>query len=197
MGNDCRLGLGVDRAADYLVTDPNVEPRRMIVFGHSHNGKTASLAGALDERFAIVIPSQAGCGGTAPSRGTVGESVERINTVFPHWFNGAFHRFNKQVNKIPFDQHCLMTLVAPRPLLLTNATGDQWANPAGQFEMLKRAEPVYRLLGVEGCGAETLPAENELVNTRLGYFIRPGKHDMSQVEWSTWFDFADKHLPKP
>jgi hypothetical protein len=187
---------GLSRAADYLTTDPDIDGRRMIVFGHSRNGKTALLAGALDERFALVIPSQAGCGGTAPSRGTVGESVERINARFPHWFNGTFPRFNAQVQKLPFDQHCLIALVAPRPVLLTNATGDQWANPAGQFEMLKRAEPVYQLLGAEGCGATEPPAENELVNTRLGYFIRPGKHDMGPVEWSTWLDFADKHLPK-
>jgi hypothetical protein len=185
---------GLSRAADYLVTDPDIDPRAMIVFGHSRNGKTALLAGALDERFAIVIPSQAGCGGTAPSRGTVGESVERINTVFPHWFNRTFPKFNEDVQKLPFDQHCLMALVAPRPLLLTNATGDQWANPAGQFEMLKLAEPVYKLLGTEGCGADTMPEENRLVNTRLGYFIRPGKHDMSAVEWSQWLDFADKQL---
>lgn len=187
---------GLSRAADYLVQDPAIDGKRMIVLGHSRNGKTALLAGALDERFAVVIPSQAGCGGTSPARGTVGESVERINTSFPHWFDKAFHRFNKEPQKLPFDQHCLMALVAPRPLLLTNATGDQWANPSGQFEMLKLAEPVYRLLGVEGCAAEKMPAENELVNSRLGYFIRPGKHDMSAIEWDAWLDFCDKNLPR-
>jgi hypothetical protein len=187
---------GLSRAADYLVTDPDVDGQGLIVFGHSRNGKTALLAGALDERFAIIIPSQSGCGGAAPSRSTVGESVQRINTVFPHWFNDAFPKFNQQLQKLPFDQHCLMALVAPRPLLLTNATGDQWANPTGQFEMLKRAEPVFKLLGTAGCGAEQMPPENQLVNTHLGYFIRPGKHDMSDVEWSQWLDFADKHLPK-
>lgn len=187
---------GLSRAADYLVDDPDVDGRRMIVIGHSRNGKTALLAGALDERFAIVIPSQAGCGGTSPARGTVGESVQRINTAFPHWFNDAFPKFNNQVQKLPFDQHCLMALVAPRPLLLTNAAEDQWANPTGQFQMLKLAEPVYGLLGVEGCGAEQVPAENHLVNTRLGYFIRPGKHDMTKVEWSAWLDFADRQLPR-
>ena len=185
---------GLSRAADYLVQDSDVDGARIAVFGHSRNGKTALLAGALDERFAVVIPSQAGCGGTAPSRGTIGESVERINTVFPHWFNDTFPQFNKQTQKLPFDQNCLMALVAPRPLLLTNATGDQWANPGGQFEMLKRAEPVYALLGAEGCAADALPPENQLVNSRLGYFIRAGKHDMGEVEWSTWLDFLDKHL---
>lgn len=187
---------GLSRMADYLVTDDDVDGGRMIVIGHSRNGKTALLAGALDERFAIVIPSQAGCGGTAPSRSSVGESVERINTSFPHWFNDTFPQFNQATDKLPFDQHCLMALVAPRPLLLTNATGDQWANPTGQFQMLKLAEPVYRLLGVEGCGADEMPPENQLVNTRLGYFIRPGKHDMGAAEWQQWMDFADRHLPR-
>ncbi len=187
---------GLSRAADYLITDTDINPQGIVVFGHSRNGKTALLAAALDERIAIAIPSQAGCGGTSPARGKIGESVERINDHFPHWFDDTFKQFDKQVQKLPFDQHCLMALVAPRPLLLTNATGDQWANPSGQFEMLKLAEPVFKLLGQEGCGADTLPAENTLVNTHLGYFIRPGKHDMSQVEWTQWFDFADKHLPK-
>jgi len=187
---------GLSRALDYLVTDPEIDGRRVAVFGHSRNGKTALLAGALDERFALVIPSQAGCGGTSPSRGTIGESVERINTAFPHWFNDTFPKFNRDTARLPFDQHCLMALVAPRPLLLTNATGDQWANPSGQFDLLKRAEPVFKLLGTEGCGAEELPPENQLVNTHLGYFIRPGKHNMSEVEWAQWLDFADKHLPK-
>ena len=187
---------GLSRALDYLVTDPEIDGRRVAVFGHSRNGKTALLAGALDERFALVIPSQAGCGGTAPSRGTIGESVERINTVFPHWFNDTFPKFNRRTDKLPFDQHCLMALVAPRPLLLTNATGDQWANPSGQFEMLKQAEPVFKLLGTEGCGAEQMPPEDQLVNTHLGYFIRPGKHNMGEVEWSQWLDFADKHMKR-
>lgn len=187
---------GLSRVADYLATDGDVDAQRMIVIGHSRNGKTALLAGALDERFAIVIPSQAGCGGTAPSRSTVGESVERINISFPHWFNDTFVKFNQATDKLPFDQHCLMALVAPRPLLLTNATGDQWANPAGQFEMLKLAEPVYKLLNAGGCDARQMPPENQLVNSRLGYFIRPGKHDMGEVEWQQWMEFANKHLPK-
>jgi len=51
-------------------------------------------------------------------------------------------------------------------------------------------------LGVEGCAAQAMPAENQLVNSRLGYFIRPGNHDMTIVEWDAWLDFSDKHLPK-
>jgi hypothetical protein len=157
------------------------------------------LAAAFDERIALAVPHQAGCGGTAPSRTTnpKAETVKRINTSFPHWFNGAFKEFNDQVDRLPFDQHCLAALVAPRPLLYTNAVEDQWANPEGQFQMLRAADPVYRLLGAGGLEAKEMPEPGKLIDSRLGYFIRPGKHSMTREDWKVYLDFADKHLGKP
>lgn len=187
---------GVSRAVDYLVTDNEIDKNRIAVVGHSRLGKTTLLAAALDDRIALAIPHQAGCGGTAPSRSTVGESVERINTAFPHWFNDTFPMFNKQVERLPFDQHCLAALVAPRPVLMSNAVEDTWANPVGQFEMLVAADPVYRLLGVEGIGSKTPPATGELLNSRLGYYIREGKHSMTRDDWRVFRAFADQHLGK-
>ena len=145
---------GLHRAVDYLITDKDIDKAKIAVVGHSRLGKTALVAAAFDERIALVIPHQAGCGGTAPSRGKVGESVKRINTSFPHWFNGEFKKFNDQPDRLPFDQHGLVALVAPRPVLFTNAVEDTWANPDGQFEVLKGADPVYRFLGVEGLEAD-------------------------------------------
>jgi hypothetical protein len=185
---------GIGRAVDYLVTDPDLARGRIAVVGHSRLGKAALLAAALDERVALAIPHQAGCGGTAPSRGKVGESVKQINDRFPHWFCGAFKEFNDRPERLPFDQHCLVALVAPRPVLFTNAVEDAWANPRGQFDVLRAADPVYRFLGVEGLSAERMPEPGRLVDSRLGYFIRPGKHSMGKEDWRVFLDFADKHL---
>src|SRR5205823_2489739 len=91
---------GVQRCVDYLITDRNVDPHRIAAVGHSRNGKTALLAAAFDERIAMAIPLQAGCGGTAPSRGTVGESVKAINTNFPHWFCDTFKAFNDHPERL-------------------------------------------------------------------------------------------------
>jgi hypothetical protein len=182
------------RAVDYLHADRDIDTNRIAVFGHSRNGKTALLAAAFDDRIDLAIPHQAGCGGTAPSRGTVGESVKQINDRFPHWFDGEFKKFNQEPAKLPFDQHCLIALVAPRPVLLSNATEDTWANPAGQFEMLQAAEPVYRLLGAGGLEATEIPAPGTLVNGKLGYFIRPGKHSTTPQDWKIFLDFADRHF---
>jgi len=187
---------GISRIVDYLVTDADLNPRRIAVVGHSRLGKTAILAAAFDERIALAIPHQAGCGGTAPSRSTEGESVAQINDRFPHWFCGNFKQFNQQIEKLPFDQHCLAALVAPRPLLYTNAVEDEWANPQGQFKMLLAAEPVYRLLEAGGLEDRTMPEVGRLSPGQLGFQIRPGKHSMTREDWQVFLDYADRWLAK-
>ena len=196
---------GFSRMIDYLVTDADIDAKRIAVVGHSRNGKTALLAAAMDERAAMVIPTQAGCGGTAPSRlppalqnppdgKLIHETVKRINTAFPHWFCGNFKAFNEATDKLPFDQHCLVALCAPRPVLFSCATEDQWSNPAGQFEMLRAADPVYKLIAGDGVGAEKMPEAGALLASRLGYYIRSGKHSMTGEDWKVWLDYADKWL---
>jgi len=187
---------GLMRVVDYVVTDADLDKQRIIAVGHSRLGKAALLAGAFDERIALTIPHQAGCGGTAPSRGKVGESVKQINERFPHWFDANFKEFNDKVDHLPFDQNCLVALCAPRPVLFTNGVEDTWANPDGQFQVLQGADSAYRLLGVEGLAAKTMPEPNHLVASRLGYHIRPGKHSMGKEDWKVWLEYADKQLQK-
>lgn len=193
-GSIAAWAYGMHRVVDFLAQEPAVDAKRIAAVGHSRLGKTVLLAAALDERIALAIPHQAGCGGTAPSRGTVGESVKRINDVFPHWFNDTFPEFSEQVDRLPFDQHSLVALCAPRPVLFSNAEEDSWANPHGQFDVLKAATPVYRFLGVDGLTAEAFPKNGELVKSRLGYFIRAGKHSMNAEDWAAFLDYADHWL---
>jgi hypothetical protein len=187
---------GYHRVVDYVLASKEVlaDPKRLIAVGHSRNGKTSLLAAAMDERIALAIPHQAGCGGTAPSRGKIGESVKQINDRFPHWFCDEFTKFNDEPARLPFDQHCLVALCAPRPVLFSNAVEDTWANPDGQFEVLKAAEPVYKLLGAGGLEASKRPEPNKLIASRLGYFFRPGKHSMNRQDWGAFLDFADAQL---
>jgi hypothetical protein len=188
---------GLHRAVDYLVTDKDIDASHVAVVGHSRLGKTALLAGAFDERIALIIAHQAGCGGTAPSRGKVGESVKQINDRFPHWFDAEFKKFNDRPERLPFDQHCLVALCAPRPVLFTNGTEDTWANPDGQFEVLRAADPVYRLLNVGGLDARRMPKVGRLIDSKLGYHIRMGKHSMGPEDWKVWLQYAEKQWGKP
>lgn len=189
---------GIHRIVDYLVTQPELDPSKIAVTGHSRLGKTALLAAAFDERIALAIPHQAGCGGTGPSRSKnpKAESVARINTAFPHWFDDHFKKFNESVDRLPFDQHCLVAMCAPRPVLYTNGIEDQWANPSGQFDMLRAASPVYRLYGSEGMRAPEMPELGKLVDSPLGYFIRTGPHVSDPDYWKIFLDYADKQFKR-
>ena len=82
-------------------------------------------------------------------------------------------------------------------MLFSNATQDTWANPTGQFEVLQAASPVYTFLGVEGLAVKSMPPVGQLVDSRLGYFIRDGKHSMSKIDWEAFLNFADKQWGKP
>ena len=73
---------------------------------------------------------------------------------------------------------------------------DQWSNPAGQFEVLKAADPVCRFLGSEGLVAMEMPPCGQLVDSTLGYYTRPGKHSMTAQDWQVFMDFADKQWGK-
>ncbi len=183
---------GFQRCVDYLVQDPQIDAKRIAAVGHSRNGKACLLAAAFDERIAIAFPHQAGCGGSAPSRGKTGESVKSINEHFPHWFNAEFKQFNDAPERLPFDQNGLVALCAPRAVLFTAAEGDQWANPAGQFQVLEAASPVYRFLGVQGLAATSMPPLRHLISSRLGYYIREGHHSMTAEDWGIFMDFADQ-----
>jgi hypothetical protein len=185
---------GLSRVVDYLRAQKEIDPRRIALVGHSRLGKAAILAAALDERVALVVPLQAGCGGTAPARGKIGESVKAINDRFPHWFNDEFKKFNAEPDRLPFDQNCLIAMVAPRFVLIGCAREDTWSNPGGQFEMMEGADEVYRLLGVAGLGEKQMPEINHLVGNRLGYYIRPGKHAMTKDDWKFILDYADKMM---
>ncbi len=182
---------GLSRAVDALSEEPSVNAQRIIAVGHSRRGKSALWAAALDERIAMAIPHQSGIGGASPSREAAGETVAFINQAFPHWFNDRFPEFGDQVARLPVDQHLLLALIAPRPLLVTNGAEDSRADPSGALRMVRAAAPVYELLGSEGVVEDAMATPT--LEGPLSWHVREGGHSFLAEDWTTFMDFADLH----
>ena len=189
---------GLQRAVDYLVTDENVDPNRIVLFGHSRRGKAALLASAFDERVAMVVPHQSGTGGMALGRKHPMESIKRITRAFPHWFNDNYADYGKHPKDLPIDQHYLIALAAPRPLLETVGTIDVWSSFGLSRKAMKMASPVYELYQKEGLiGSGKLSKKKQFGTKQIGNLLqirRPYFHTMNGDYWSFILDFADLKL---
>lgn len=192
---------GASRCLDYLQTDPAIAQNQVAVIGHSRGGKTALWAGAEDPRFALVCSNNSGCGGAALSRRRVPgkESVAAINRAFPYWFATNFKKYDNNEAALPVDQHQLIALIAPRAVAIGSAAQDLWADPRGEYLSVIHAAPVYRLFGKEALG--TSPDMPRIGEPRRGdrahYHIRAGEHDLTLLDWTKYWDFADRVFGRP
>ena len=150
-------------------------------------------AGAQDERFQVVISNESGCGGAALSKRAYGETVAFITKTFPHWFCRNFSQYANNEQAMPFDQHMLTALVAPRHLYVASAEEDNWADQKGEYLSAYYTSPVYALYGLKGLSSPEMPAVNQPVMTeRVAYHIRSGSHNQLPYDWSCYLDFCDK-----
>lgn len=169
---------GFSRCVDALLQLDYVAPDAIVFTGHSRGGKTAALAGAIDERAAIVAPNDTNAGSCSCYRihmsAMVGEREKRSETLadlcrtFPHWLGTPMFAYTEREADLPFDCHYLKALVAPRTLFIAEAEDDIWTNPIGSWMTTQAAGEVYRFLG----------APEQLI-----WSYRPGghRHDIEDV----------------
>jgi hypothetical protein len=176
----------MSRCVDYLETQPFADKSKLIAVGHSRLGKTVLVAGAFDERFALTAPAGSGCGGTGAYRfngkGRGGkEGLEDATQHFPQWFGPRLHEFAGQVEKLPFDQHWFLALIAPRLFIAADGLDDSATNGNALARAYLAARPVYKFLGVPD---------------NLAVHFRPGRHMLAPADWEAILDFSDQHLRK-
>ena len=189
--------FAASRLIDYLETDPAVDASRIAVIGHSRGGKASLWTGAQDERIALTCVNDAGCTGDALARRAQGETIQAINSSFPHWFSDKYADYNEQDQNLPFDQHQLVSLIAPRLLATASASEDSWADPIGQFHSLVFAQPVFALYEKTSNTWQTEDAPDRsgpsvvMRNGNIQHHMREGDHDLKVEDWKIYLDFAD------
>ena len=189
---------GVSRAADYLCERSEIDAGRMAVIGHSRMGKTALWCGAMDERFSLTVSNDSGAGGAALFRGKKGQRVSNLVKKFDYWFCGNFQSYADREEELPFDQHFLLALIAPRHLYVASASRDEWADPVSEFLGCAAASPAFELCGVQGLvlektnGTGHMPME-PLHEGHIGYHLRQGTHHLGREDWNHVMEYRRKH----
>ena len=177
---------GVSRIVDYLETDLSVDHAKFIVTGVSRTGKSALIAGAYDDRIAVVAPVASSGGGTpayrysgsVPDRGGK-EGLTEMVRKYPNWYSDHLHQFWGQPDKLPFDEHWLIALCAPRPMIALEGTRDQNVNQNGVYHSLVAAKPAYDFLHAD---------------KKIGISFADRMHGEVQGDWDAMFAFADEFL---
>ena len=181
----------LSRAVDMIEQIPELDASRILLTGSSRLGKAALLAAAFDERFAEVVINQTGGGGVPLSKRNFGETVASEVETYPHWFCRAYKKYAGAERKMPFDQHMLLSCIAPRPLLI-EGYDNPWFDTRGEYLSLKAASPVWELFGKEGLPDVPWPDDfsTEAIGPVIGYVRRPGAHGISAQDWTWTLDFS-------
>jgi hypothetical protein len=177
---------------DYFETDKQVDAKRVAIHGVSRLGKTVAWAGAYDQRFAAVIASCGGEGGAALSHRDYGETIGHLvaPSRYPYQFAKNYATYAGFPDKAPFDAHMLLSLIAPRPVLLQTGSTDNWSDPKGEFLSAVAAGPVYKLLGKGDLGTDVWPAaKTPLFSSGLNYYMHDGGHGMVPTDYDIYVQF--------
>lgn len=177
---------------DYLLTLPEIDGSRIGVTGHSRCGKAALWAGVMDSRFAWVMPNNSGCCGAALLRGKHGENMASINLMMPYWFSPAFGSFVGREHELPFDQHTVLALVAPRILHVASGSTDFWADPEGEHQSTVLADAVYQLYGNPKMDIRFPAVNSPVVSGTIGYHLRQGPHLLTEYDWACLIDHVEQ-----
>jgi len=184
---------GLCRGLDLAERECGIDATRAVVTGCSRLGKAALIAGAYDERFAVVAPNQTGKGGAPLTRHPRGETIAREKDSFPHWFKDSYFAYAGRDREIPYDQHLLLACVAPRRLLVTGFD-QSWFDTEAEYMACRAAGPVWNALGLPGFPDRPFPAayDTSCIGDRVGYVWRTEQHGLSPYDWKWILEFSDK-----
>lgn len=205
--------FGLSKVMDYLIECGEIDQNRITVLGHSRLGKTALLLGAFDERISLTAAIQSGAGGVALFRGKTGEGLKDLGRKFSReWLCSRAYTYEEDLDQLPFDQHFLVSLIAPRHLYIGSAQGDFWADPLSEYLSLVAGSCTYEEMGLKGMVRDKEAEERLLLTNgenpvrvegtgilgqslqgQIGWHLRAGTHYLSILDWEQVIRYREIH----
>jgi hypothetical protein len=195
------------RAMDYLMTDRDVDNKKVGVMGHSRGGKAALIALVDDPRFAIGFISSSGAGGANLYRRNYGELPENLCAPNEfHWMAGNFLKYcgvTHTIDELPVDSHEYIALAAPRAVFIGGGDlimdpglipGDAWQDAKGMFMAGVAASPAWGFYGKKGLPSANLPPMETLVDSGDVAFRQHLYGHTPNPNWSYFIQFAAKEF---
>ena len=195
------------RAMDYLMTDRDVDNKKVGVIGHSRGGKAALIALVDDPRFAIGFISSSGAGGANLYRRNYGELPENLCAPNEfHWMAGNFLKYcgvTHTIDELPVDSHEYIALAAPRAVFIGGGDlimdpelipGDAWQDAKGMFMAGVAASPAWGFYGKKGLPSANLPPMETLVDSGDVAFRQHLYGHTPNPNWSYFIQFAAKEF---
>jgi hypothetical protein len=176
------------RAIDYLETLDFVDSSRIGSVGHSHGGITTIFSMAFDPRIKVGASN---CGfdtfrldGNTWRWSHATALIPRLGFYHssPYINMDRYRAYpDSEVINTPFDMHEVLSLIAPRPLLLSTSD-DDFVFPNGGWsarQSLARIEPVYALLNA---------------SEHLGSYYFKGGHSLTPESSKAAYEWLDRWL---
>lgn len=187
---------GLSRVMDYIATDKQIDSKKVALQGMSRLGKTVLYTGAIDPRFALIIPCCSGEGGAALSRRDYGETIAHLVAPgrYAYQFCKNYQKYKDDPRLLPVDGHMLISLIAPRPMLLITGSTDGWSDPKGEFLAAQASAPVYRLFGRDAPGTDEIPEPQKALFHTLGFYMHEGGHAVLPSDYDIILQFILANL---
>lgn len=183
---------------DYLVTDTAINATQVAAMGSSVGGKTAIWAAAQDPRIGMILAATAGHGGDALWKRQFGETLDNMLAYLPRWLARNAQEYHQNIESLPVDQHLLLASLAPRPLYVSTAVHDLWADQKGQWLGAYHAMPAYQLYTQKPLFDTAMqpPINQPIVENLIGYHVRSGFHGLKLYDWERFMEFIEYHFMK-
>lgn len=188
--------FAASRIMDYLQTQDRIDKSNIAVMGHSRLGKTAMWCAANDERFRLAVISASGCSGASLSKmkDRTCEKIGQITEVFPYWFSKRWPEYAGREKEMQFDQHWILSTIAPRSFYICSGSDDGWAGPDTEYLCAVAANEVYHMLGREGLKhPDRMPVAGDIFDKgSAAYSMHEGTHYLGDFEWRNVMDYMKR-----